>query len=603
MGKMKKNLFITIIVSVCLIALTSCESVLDPMANGHYTEENMDEFPSIMSGFVEEAYVLTVVNSYLSDKFAYLDCTTDIGVLSNDNSICRKMANSAISPNQDAWAGIWKNDYQGIYYVNRFLKDNEGYNTHYILSHENDMTYRKDLKGDAFAIRAWLEYDLLQKYGARTVDGDILGFVIMDKYVDQSTAAPSDYKRASYDECVEQILRDCDSAKVYLPLANRDWESGLNINIEGGQRWGRFDGISMTALKAMTCLMWASDAFNPNKDQKRWEMAAEYAWEAMQYKIEKDFPHSGTSVTSAFSWLDPNSPECYVAWSSKAKTNTYEANLYPNGFRGSGIFGPSQELVDAFPMANGYPITDARSGYDPQNPYAGRDPRFYANIFYHGANLVKSGKTEVMYTFDMSEDGADAAGNTKCSITNYYLKKFMYTGYNGADQSVQTMPRVFVPIGWRDMCLTFAEAANRAVGPTDTRFGISAREALSYIRNRTTSDGAAGLGTKGDPYLDECARDKDKFEALVRNERKIEFCFEGKYFFDLARWDVPLSERNKPVHRPLIKSVDGKLLYDYSPVADNRNLKSNFLPFPYSETVAARWLVQNEGWESWVLNF
>lgn len=599
---MKKSIFISVLISVCLIAAPGCESVLDPMANGHYTEENMDEFPSIMSGFVEEAYILSVTYSYLSDKYAYLDCTTDIGVLTNENTICRKMANSAIGPNQDAWASIWKNNYQGIYYVNRFLKDDEGYNTHYLISHDNDMTYRKNLKGDAFAIRAWLEYDLLQKYGARSVNGDLLGFVIMNHYVDQSTADPDEYKRAGYDECVAQILQDCDSAMVYLPLANRDWETGLNINVEGGQRWGRFDAVSMTALKAMTCLMWASDAFNPSKDMKRWEMAATYAWEAMQYKIEKDFPHAGKTVTSAFSWLDPNSPECYVGWSNRAVNNTYEASLYPDGFRGSPAFGPSQELVDAFPMANGYPISDPRSGYDPQDPYAGRDPRFYANIFYNGEKLLRNGNGEVMYTFDMTDGGADASSQVKCSKTNYYLKKFMYLGYNGADQAAQRMPRVFIPIGWRDMCLTFAEAANRVCGPVDARFGISAREALSYIRNRTTADGLAGLGVKGDPYLDECSLDKSKFEALVRNERKIEFCFEGKYFFDLARWDVPLSERNSPVHRPGITNVDGRLVYDFSIVADKRSLKSNFLPFPYSETAVARGLVQNEGWESWVLN-
>lgn len=42
---------------------------------------------------------------------------------------------------------------------------------------------------------------------------------------------------------------------------------------------------------------------------------------------------------------------------------------------------PSQNLVDIFPMANGYPINDAASGYDANNPYAGRDPRLGKYIF------------------------------------------------------------------------------------------------------------------------------------------------------------------------------------------------------------------------------
>ena len=47
----------------------------------------------------------------------------------------------------------------------------------------------------------------------------------------------------------------------------------------------------------------------------------------------------------------------------------------------------TQNLVDAFPMkATGYPISDAqKSGYDPEDPYNGRDNRFYLNIYYHGA--------------------------------------------------------------------------------------------------------------------------------------------------------------------------------------------------------------------------
>lgn len=48
---------------------------------------------------------------------------------------------------------------------------------------------------------------------------------------------------------------------------------------------------------------------------------------------------------------------------------------------------PSQNLVDAFPMANGYPVDDARSGYDANNPYANRDPRLDKYIIYNGSSI------------------------------------------------------------------------------------------------------------------------------------------------------------------------------------------------------------------------
>ncbi len=94
-----------------------------------------------------------------------------------------------------------------------------------------------------------------------------------------------------------------------------------------------------------------------------------------------------------------------------------ERMFYPGGFQGNGVIGATQELVDAFPMANGYPINDPtnRGGYDPANPYAGRDPRFYSTIFYNTAQAKKNNTGVLMYTFENwnrdLEAGKDAAGD------------------------------------------------------------------------------------------------------------------------------------------------------------------------------------------------
>ncbi|MBQ2581138.1 MAG: RagB/SusD family nutrient uptake outer membrane protein, partial [Ruminococcus sp.] len=50
-------------------------------------------------------------------------------------------------------------------------------------------------------------------------------------------------------------------------------------------------------------------------------------------------------------------------------------DLFPPTLYGQGRVNPSQNLVDAFPMRNGRPISDANSGYDAKNPYVNRDPR------------------------------------------------------------------------------------------------------------------------------------------------------------------------------------------------------------------------------------
>ena len=119
------------------------------------------------------------------------------------------------------------------------------------------------------------------------------------------------------------------------------------------------------------------------------------------------------------------------------------------------------------------------------------------------------------------------------------------------------------------------------------------------MRNRKTFDGAPGLGTSGDPYLDECASSKDKFEALVRNERRVEFCFEGKRFYDLMRWGIPLTERNVPVYKADVSvGADGSVTYGKS-VVYTIDLKSRFLPLPFTDMQRASGLVQNEGWSTW----
>jgi len=593
-----KNIFRISIYPIIALACLSCAKALDPLENGYYTDENLDKYPSILKGFVDEAYVLSNSTNYKTNEFVYLDCATDDAVATSTTQVMRKFGNGSLSPSDDPFASFWSRDYKGIYYCNRFLQDNKGLNTQYMRDAQQDKLLRQNYQGDAYALRAWFEFDLLIKFGGRGSDGVLYGFPIVTKVIDQANADASSIKRDSYDDCVKQIIADCDSAIKYLPLGNRDWLAE-NSAVQGSCRWTRHDQMSVTSLKAMTYLFWASDAYNPGNDIKRWQLAAEWAGKAMKLKLQQDGTH-GFMPKASFAWTDPNTPEALWISRPSGKTATMELSQYPNGFNGTCLYAPSQELVDAFPAANGFPIDDSRSGYDAKNPYKNRDPRFYADIFYNGSSATRiiNNVEEVMYTFNTTQDGKDADGGVGNGLTNYYLKKFIYMGWNKSDLNVQMMPRAVIFIGWRDICLAYAEAANRAVGPTATTYGYSAKAALAYIRARKTSDGKEGVGYSSDAYLDECALNQNKFDKLVRNERRIEFCFEGKRFYDLARWDVDLETRNKSVHKVVIVVNGSKTSY-LSAVADNRNLSSKYLPIPYNEIINSPSLIQNEGWSTW----
>jgi hypothetical protein len=481
-----------------------------------------------------------------------------------------------------------------------FLEDRKGYNTRFLIVPRLDSLVRNRLQGEAFALRAWFQWDLLQKFGGKGIDGQMLGFPIVTKPIDFTQEV--NLARNSYDDCVKQILADCDSAYKYLPIAHRDYlvPNAADRAYAGGRYWGRMDGISTRAIKAMVYLTWASPRFNPGNVKSRWDSAAVNASKVINFKLKVDNVKDGFNPANQVNWFNPNFPG--IVWSSRYNNanDAMERMYYPGGFQGNGMMGATQELVDAFPMKNGYPITDPKSNYDPANPYKDRDPRFYSVIFHNDAKAVRAGKTDVMYTFDNWDGGKDAAGvSSKNSRTNYHIKKMVWMGLNWSDASINRQPHSKFFIRWAHMVLTFAEAANHVVGPTDAgKYGLSAKEAMTYLRTRKTYDGANGY--TADPYLDEVAGSEASFDAFVKNERRIETCFEGLRFYDLQRWSTSLTEMNKSVHGAKItKGADGKFTYDLKVEVEQRALTSAYLPIPYNEMLRMSKLVQNEGWEAW----
>ena len=77
---------------------------------------------------------------------------------------------------------------------------------------------------------------------------------------------------------------------------------------------------------------------------------------------------------------------------------------------------------------------------------------------------------------------------------------------------------------------------------------------------------------------------------LIRNERRIELCFEGYRFWDLRRWKANLNETVKGM----------RIENNHYQVVDveKRDFKDYMYwgPIPYSETLKFDQLVQNKGW-------
>jgi hypothetical protein len=221
-----------------------------------------------------------------------------------------------------------------------------------------------------------------------------------------------------------------------------------------------------------------------------------------------------------------------------------------------------------------------------------------------------------MYTFEnwnvgVTAAGKDAAGaRSDNSRTNYHIKKYVYMDVNWGDASVKYAPHSKFIFRWAQFVLAFAEAANQVTGdPNAALYGMTPKAAMKYLRARTTYDGVNPQFRTTDPYLDEVAlAGKGPFDEFVRNERRIETCFEGTRFYDLRRWttgDDPgegnwESVINQPVHGAYItETAPGVYTYDLNWEVEKRELPSPYNPIPYYEMLRMDKLVQNVGWPTW----
>ncbi|MDE6395081.1 MAG: RagB/SusD family nutrient uptake outer membrane protein, partial [Duncaniella sp.] len=206
---------------------------------------------------------------------------------------------------------------------------------------------------------------------------------------------------------------------------------------------------------------------------------------------------------------------------------------------------PTQEMVDAYDMlATGEPIYDlanpyvdekhsdininTKSGYDPANPYVGRDPRFYASIIYNGSkvNTGVLNKTVEIWNNETTWDGqecsyAKGSGNAKVDMsaqrytrTGYYNRKYHTYKVVPSNTSADEGNWKYYRLG--EIYLNLAECA------AETGKTGEAMTLVNEIRHR------AGFDHK----VDKKAGSKEEARLIVRHERQVELMFEEHRYFD-----------------------------------------------------------------------
>ncbi len=577
------------LMAAATLALSSCDDLFDPAIENFKDVSQMEQESDFAQGFLTKAYS-SLTGCYNNSEYA-----TDDAVVNENSNFFRTMATGGWTSRLWTSINVWGSSYAGIQYVNQFLAKVD--NVNWASDEARAKLLAARMKGEAYGLRAILHYQLLRAHVGYSEDGQLLGVPYLTEYL--SANDDLNLTRMSFKDCVDMIDKDLENAIELLPLDYEDatavpakYQSvtsdvGIYNRAMGKNFRLLVSGRIAQAYRSRLALLAASPAFSES-GAKSWADAANAAATVITGNGGVN-ALAGDGVEYYVASIADNLKEgqnpAEILWRENVATNNnQESDNLPPSLNGNGRMNPSQNLVDAFPMANGYPITEVAGNYDASNPYANRDPRLAKYIIYNGSTAGVN--NSLIRIVDGTTDGIDKV-EQRSTRTGYYMKKRLRMDVNCTAGSATTKPHYTPRVRYTEIYLNYAEAANEAWGPTGGGSnGFSAYDVIKAVRKR------AGVGGDSDPYLEECALSKDKMRELIRNERRLELCFEDFRFWDLRRWKANLNET--------VKGINWKSDGTYEIINVEEREYENYMyyaPIPNSEILKYSNLKQNKGWK------
>ena len=389
-----KNIFI---LGVATVVLTACDDLFEPAIDNLHDISDIYTDPLFARGIMDNA---NLVLPYEENPANMTDVATDNAVINDINNNYKKMASTL-----DFWksdnnpVNEWDTRYHAIQYLNLFLENADQVMWDPSSEVVNEM-HKDNYKGNAYALRG-LHFFYLLRAHCGMVENQLMGVPIHLSSEDGS--ADFNLPRNTFKECIDQIMSDFNEALKYLPMEYGDINNGqipakyaqmggtdADYNRAFGKlQRGKIDGRMIAAIKAQVALFAASPAY-ASAGAATYAQAAQLAATALNNVggLSGMDPNGwrwfcDKSMIESFAYDDPDPAE--ICWRGVVDDRAnYEEDNYPPSLKGKGRVNPTQNLVDAFPMANGYPINDAKSGYDAANPYENRDPRLKEYILVNG---------------------------------------------------------------------------------------------------------------------------------------------------------------------------------------------------------------------------
>lgn len=460
---------------------------------------------------------------------------------------------------------------------------------------------------EARVLRAYYYYNLMRSYGPVILMGD-------EPIPPDADLEALALERNSIDEVVNYIVSELDAAAndlTEIPFQN--------------ENAGRMSRPFALALKEKVLLFAASPLFNGNTnyagftnsegenlisqsiDGNKWKLSADAAKAFIDeyvpgtYKLYKEYNNDGTynpylSTRNVMTedWND----EMIYARPRGGIAYHYDVTPYHLGsaseVRGAGGLSATQEMVDAYFMANGKSITDPDSGYQQDgfsdfqapfdfeqrstfNQWVNREPRFYVGITYNNSLWLNRNYGNIITTTWYGGNSGRQAGTNDYPPTGYIVRKNI--------PESGTYNRSVPMLRLAEIYLDYAEALNEYdSGNPDIL------EYLNLIRDR------AGIPEYGSAGLAIPAGQNEMREA-IRKERRVELAYESVRYFDARRWLTAEEDFSGPFHGLDIDARQESEFYDVV-VFENRvfDQRHYLWPVPQDEINSNPSLVQNPGW-------
>lgn len=570
--KTVKNIF-AFIITTMLVFNTACTEIFDESSLNQAPEQGLD-YQKVFTDYQQYRKYLDYAYSYmpghlgrlwnsmvceLSDEAQGIGVNTCSPVFNNGAWTGEKMPWGTPPANANRELGdMWDQLYKGIRQVNMALD-----NIDKVTNFPSQEIYERS-KGEAHFIRAFLYFELAKRWG---------GVPIFDHAI-QLGVDQMDIPRSTYDKTIAFIVEDCDRAASLLALVQPEAETGRATK-----------GAAM-ALKSRTLLYAARPLNNPDNDPQKWQVAAQAAWDLIslnQYSLDPDYVNMffrsnlGTEII-----MNRPRPKINFEQGHLDNSNFLVRFIVPTGYLGWMGTAVTDNFVSLYESSNGYPISDSRSGYNPQNPYSNRDPRLKMTILYNDRFWYDR---KVQYYVGGSDYGSSIINPLGYSIAKFWPEQ--HQRYKGTSTYLN-----YIFFRYAEILLNYAEAANELNGPDQaiSNASMTARDAITEIRAR--------VGQVVVPL--DISSNKEEMRERIINERAIELCFEEQRWYDvisLKRAVQLFGEANPIEGMKITKNTDGSFTYEPYVYAHRIFLEHMYrYPIPNSEIYKSSVLQQNEGW-------